>query len=99
MGACAAATCRGLPVMLNTPSALHFRVLHAVVTPRAALRQKGNIQWERRGGNLKGGMQAREGGRGQGAGEAEMECQEGSLCGAKREAARGTHFVHKHLPL
>jgi hypothetical protein len=33
MGACAAAKCRGLPVLLNTPSALHPRVLRAVVTP------------------------------------------------------------------
>jgi hypothetical protein len=33
MGACAAATCHGLLVLFNTPSALHSRVLHAVVTP------------------------------------------------------------------
>ncbi len=36
MGACAAATCSALSVLLNTPSALHSRVLHVVVTPECS---------------------------------------------------------------
>ncbi len=100
MGACPAATCHGLPVRFKTPNALYFRVLHAVVTPpcSTAAERKYSVGEEGEGGGVAGG------GRGPGAGEAEMECQERSLwtgSGAKREAARGTHFVHKHsgLPL
>jgi hypothetical protein len=86
-----------VPVLLDTPSALHSRVLHAVVAPpcSTAAERKHSVGEEGEGG----GLRAREGGRGQG-GRGDRDGVSGRVTsGAKREAARGTHFVHKRLPL